>query len=529
MFITVQSNTSIDAIIFFYPSQAYSTTTPASSLIAYPVTIKKAASAPIWDLSFTRLCFVGNTWCFDFYTTSDATNYCADITMDQNYAYPMGGCFLKMQYCLDIPRITRNHVNPGAGDLFLGHLPVTNEIINYIAANGAPTFEFEKVDELMVSQCFAYGVKTAFFLNDCYGTLVNCNADDAETGAHITITTDFKYVSLISFSTILSGGALASGRNGVVFDGTGGKLFCADLHGITSTPNADPAGANSLLKVSGSGTQRVSLYGARTVSYDGSWAKFIEQTNASAIIHYSDSDQQDVTTPSDPGHLPAAVLDSLALGADTLVDDVVAETPTKLVTITVDGVDYQVFAQLKAASAIFLDNFTGTNGTNLTSHTPDIGSAWTINTGGTEIQSNKASSPADSKVSVDMTAADGTLIAEMDSPVGNNDALIFRKVDASNYWRFQINGAGVTGFTAALLIDTTGGSDNVTSTSTTMGGGLHEWKVVMNGTSIEGFIDGVSVISTTSSVRQTATIHGFTSSNPGGTGGTTVDVCSLTA
>lgn len=172
----------------------------------------------------------------------------------------------------------------------------------------------------------------------------------------------------------------------------------------------------------------------------------------------------------------------------------------------------------------FLDHFTGADGTNLTSHTPDIGSAWTINTGATTIQSNKASSPADSVVSVDMGQADGIITCSMDSPLANNDAIVFRKVDSSNYFRFQVNAIGVPANTTAYLIETSGGSDSLlVANGITMTNGLHTWRLELNGTSIGAYIDGVLVATTTSSVRQTATIHGFASSNALGTGGTLTD------
>jgi len=346
VFITVQTNTSIDGLIFHYPSQAYTTTTPGSSLVTYPATIKKT-TGQVNNLSFTRLAFVGNTWCYDFYSTSDGSNWCADIIIDQNYAYPLGGCFIKMQYCLDIPRITRNHINPGVGDAFLGHLPVTQQIIDYVTANGAPTFELANTDEFMMSQNFVYGVKTGYFLNDSYGTLVSCSADQTDTGCHVTLTLAYRYVSLLSFSYI--GGGSSGSANGIVFDGSGGKLYCTNLNGIASGTSP-----NSLLKVSGTGTQRVSLYGARTKAFSGTFAKFIDQTNGSAVISYLDSDQEDVTTPQNTGQ----------------ATDLVLTTPTiaKIKNLTTNGV-----ATTTSGDGTLAIVVPGTSGNILTSD----GTSWT--------------------------------------------------------------------------------------------------------------------------------------------------------
>ncbi len=508
-FITIESNTSIDGIIFFYPSQPIATSTPGSSLIVYPPTIKKG-SGLVQSISFTRLCFVANTQCFDFYSVSGGI---ADIVMDLIYSYPLGGVFVKMKDCSDIPRITRCHINPGAGYTFLGWT-ISTDVIDYVAANGAPTFELETCDEFMMSECFAFGVNTAFYLNDSYGTLVNCNADMVETGCHVTITSDQKYVALVSFNCIPGGGTLAD-RNAVVFDGSGGKLFATDLNAFTGTNSAVPSsstpGANSLVLVSGSGTQRVSLSGARTASTAGSFAKFIDQTNGSAIVSYFDSDQQAVTTPSNSGQVAGLVQDNIVL-SDATITSIAAETPTKLVRFTANGQTYKFFA-VEDTTIYFYDTFTGTNGTNLTAHTPNVGSAWTYNPAAIDIQSNKAVNPALSGgdvATVDMSHADGTITVVFNAVTSNNDAIVFRATDSSNYWRFQVNDIGGGG-TTAYLINTTAGSDTIVdSGATTLSSGAdHTFEVILSGTSIICKLDGATIFTQTSSVRQTATIHGM--------------------
>jgi len=114
--IKMQSNTGIDGFIFHYPSQVYTATTIAGTT-TYPATITKDSGA-IEGISLTNLCFVGATTCMSF--IGDSTNFMADMKIDTCYGYPLGGSFLRIDFALDIPRITRCHVNPGVGFQYLG-------------------------------------------------------------------------------------------------------------------------------------------------------------------------------------------------------------------------------------------------------------------------------------------------------------------------------------------------------------------------------------------------------------------------
>jgi hypothetical protein len=346
VFITVKSNISIDGIIFDYPAQAYAATNPAN-IVTYPVTIQKAAGEQVCSCSFTRLSFVGCTWVFDFYSTSTAELWIQDLTFDQIYAYPLSGIFIKMIFCVDIPRFTRIMITPGAGTNYRGNVtsnnqPVTGEIIDNVLFNGSPTFDLERCDEFMMSQCFCFGIRTAFRFLTSYGTLANCNADMVETGVWFSAgSQEYKYLSLLSFSCALGGGILAN-RNVIVFAGDGGKVFATNLQGVIGSnpvvPSAMTAGANAMIKIIGTGQQKITLLGARSCSANaGVWTKFIDNQNASAIISYPDSDQQAVTTPSNTGQLKNTVLNAPGLEGLT-VDPIGATVATNTISIPVNGV-----------------------------------------------------------------------------------------------------------------------------------------------------------------------------------------------
>src|SRR5208282_6205439 len=61
-FCTMQSNTSVEGFVIYYPNQVYSATTVAATT-TYPATFIRA-SGSLEGISFSRLCIVGATKCF---------------------------------------------------------------------------------------------------------------------------------------------------------------------------------------------------------------------------------------------------------------------------------------------------------------------------------------------------------------------------------------------------------------------------------------------------------------------------------
>lgn len=109
--------------------------------------------------------------------------------------------------------------------------------------------------------------------------------------------------------------------------------------------------------------------------------------------------------------------------------------------------------------------------------------------------------------------ADVNTIAESNDPPFRN-GLVFRYVDDLNFWAFfnYRNFAGVLGYffrsyVAGVITDDFGFMhDGARDT-----GGDIPLEVVLDGTSIDGYYDGVLRVSTTSSTHLTATEHGICS------------------
>ena len=97
---------------------------------------------------------------------------------------------------------------------------------------------------------------------------------------------------------------------------------------------------------------------------------------------------------------------------------------------------------------VIFDSLTGSNGTNLTAHTPDVQLAspggWSVLAGGFEIQSNGAEATSANSMAVhDTGIADLSWRATVKS-FNEDFALVGRVQDASNYWQLLVEDAGTS-------------------------------------------------------------------------------------
>lgn len=289
-FCLMENNTSIEGFVFYYPSQNYAATTIAGTT-SYPVTIKFSPSGTVPTtrglcVSLRRLCFVGASACIEALGTAIATDSCiSDVELDLLYGYPLGGSFIKLAYVADIPRITRCHVNPTAGYLFLPWAsgstfgcPVTDALILDCCLNGAAAFSLNHCDDFMMSQCFNFGTQIGFNFLGCYGSMVDCGADTVMIGAYVTGVEAYKAITITNFFPIPHANVSSSGnRHAIVFAGPASMLKVQGCHGITNLATA------AFITVSGSGVQRLMVTDTSATGV-GSWSTGINQVNGSAVV-----------------------------------------------------------------------------------------------------------------------------------------------------------------------------------------------------------------------------------------------------
>ncbi len=174
---------------------------------------------------------------------------------------------------------------------------------------------------------------------------------------------------------------------------------------------------------------------------------------------------------------------------------------------------------LVSAATLLSDTFTGTDGTNLTAHTMNVGPGWTVSTGTIQIYSNQANgkngTTAVSSIYVS-DAGNANVVISMDCIIPaafNQDysvGIIFRWQDSSNYWEAVSEQDG-DGIYYLALYDVTAGVATQHGTNQSTGvinNTITPMTVTLSGTSI-ALAMASATINFTSSLFQTRTKHGL--------------------
>lgn len=174
--------------------------------------------------------------------------------------------------------------------------------------------------------------------------------------------------------------------------------------------------------------------------------------------------------------------------------------------------------EVLAPLVIAQDTFTDLDGTLITSHAPEVGPGWTvvrIASSGTietvDIQGNalRFTSHSDAVV-MDLGEADVTVTADWTpaAAVDNRNSVVFRYVDANNFWIFNVRepDADVNIYESSAGSLTLRGS----AAKTFAEGTTYALKVVTSGATVTCSVDGVETVSYGSAAaHQTATKHGL--------------------
>ena len=165
-------------------------------------------------------------------------------------------------------------------------------------------------------------------------------------------------------------------------------------------------------------------------------------------------------------------------------------------------------ATLKALlSPTVLDTFTDTNGTALASHTPDVGSGWTVQSGSVAIQNNRSASNTTAIATIEAGIAD--VFAECIVRILNADnSILLRFSDTDNFWACQANESNneIIIFERNATVWTGRASTSVTINQSTD----YTIKATAEGQTITAYLDDANKISYASAtLNQTSTIHGI--------------------
>ncbi len=177
-FITVESATQVRGIQFWYPKQ---TIDDPQQVIAYPPTIQVSQTSPAQGVTLSKLSFFGEYLAMDF--NAPPGSVCEQILIEHCYGYPLGGEFVRIDYCYDIPRILHCHVNPANQRSFRGSF--SRSVIDSVVARKTFTYAINHTDNAQLIDVFTFGAYGGVYLGPAtYGQLTNFNLDCVTIGVH---------------------------------------------------------------------------------------------------------------------------------------------------------------------------------------------------------------------------------------------------------------------------------------------------------------------------------------------------------
>ena len=177
-FITVEGATQLRGIQFSYPQH---TIDDPSRVIPYPPTIQVSQNRSAQGVTLSSLTFYGEFTAMDFRSTLQRP--CEQILIEHCYGYPLGGEFVRIDYCYDIPRILHCHVNPANLRYFRGGY--SRAVIDSVVRRRTFTFAIDHTDNAVLMDVFTFGAFGGVYLGPAsYGQLTSFNLDCVTVGIH---------------------------------------------------------------------------------------------------------------------------------------------------------------------------------------------------------------------------------------------------------------------------------------------------------------------------------------------------------
>jgi hypothetical protein len=277
-FLTVENATRVRGIQFWYPEQ---TIDDPERIIEYPPTIQVSREKGAQGVTLSNLTFFGEYMAMDFRATRQ--KICEQILIEHCYGYSLGGTFIHIDYCYDIPRILHCHVNP-VNRRFIdgGH---GRAVIDAVMARKTFCYVVDHTDNAQFMDIFTFGTWGGIYLGAAsYGQLTNFNLDCVAVGIHKLGGNAFnRNWQIAQGSIIANAGAPLADIHPIVIEGRGHtsisnvECFSAKNQALTCVGNSQ-----DFLVVRGKERLTVSLTGCRMRDYIAAEPITIE--NPSAVI-----------------------------------------------------------------------------------------------------------------------------------------------------------------------------------------------------------------------------------------------------
>jgi hypothetical protein len=266
-FLTVEGGTSVRGVQFWYPAQA---DTDPARVIAYPPTIR-ASQDPArvaQGVYLSCLTFYGEFFSMDFRCPENAP--CELMTFEHCVGYPLGGRFVAIDRCYDIPRLLHCHVNPSNQRLFKGR-GFSRAVNDSVIARGTFAYDLDHTDNAQLIDLFTFATHGGIRLGPAtYGQLTNFNLDCVTVGLHKLGDNDFnRNWQMAQGSIIANAGPRVEDVHPVVVEGRGHT----SLVNVEAFSGPNPAltalgRSQDFLLVRGEDPLTVSMFGCRMRNYE---------------------------------------------------------------------------------------------------------------------------------------------------------------------------------------------------------------------------------------------------------------------
>lgn len=275
-FITVESATQLRGIQFYYPEQSYNDPT---KIVAYPPTIQVSREKKVEGVTLSSLTFYGEYMAMDFNASSRLP--CEQILFEHCYGYPLGGEFIRIDYCYDIPRILHCHVNPANMRRF--GRTFSRSVVDAVVAKPAFSYAIDHTDNAQMIDVFTFGVHGGILLGAySYGQLTNFNLDCVSVGIHKKGASTFNRNWQIAQGSIIANvKGCSEGIHPIIIEGQGHtsisnvEAFSGPNGALTTDGYSD-----DFLLIKGDKLLTVSLFGCRMRNYMAESPITVENENA---------------------------------------------------------------------------------------------------------------------------------------------------------------------------------------------------------------------------------------------------------
>ncbi len=271
-FLTVEGATQVRGIQFWYARQ---TLRDPAKILRYPATIRVSQERSAQGVTLSCLTFYGEYLAMDF--NASRSRVCEQILIEHCYGYPLGGEFIRIDYCYDIPRILHCHVNPANLRYFAGGF--SKAVIDAVVAAGTYTYAINHTDNAVLMDVFTFGAYGGVYLGPAtYGQLTSFNLDCVTVGIHKRGDGTFNRNWQIAQGSIIANtGPRVEDVHPILIDGEGHTSLVnveafSGGNGALTTLNR----SQDFLRVRGNQRLTVTLVGCRMRNYEGAEPVVVE-------------------------------------------------------------------------------------------------------------------------------------------------------------------------------------------------------------------------------------------------------------